>query len=426
MQSHPNRSPRRLYARCNLLLTGALVAALLLSGCSPAVFALEGVLASLLITGNETTVTPPPLPMPATDSPLALFAHIPDTTDTRAFLVYNDYGAWDLTVPAPVDNPGANPAALLEAGGADWLQIRSTQMPAPEALGLQSLRSEKMRDFFGFDYFDALQSIEAGSPPNSLAVVRTALPVAQIGGVLAAQGYTATVEAGAALYSLREDYGFDIDSPTRVGRMATLNRIALLPSAAGEEATLVIGRATAPVLDALHALSGDQPSLADNALIRAAVATLELPAVAQARTLVSLMIVEGAQLMDPQLILQPGSDAMRAQLEEFAANPLPPAWLTAFATFRSAESTYLTVALVLPSTADAAATAATLVGRMDGYTSTVNDRDFATVWEADSSGGATVNGTPVAWVTMRILDEDLHRPGWMELISRRDLLFLVP
>ena len=424
--STPPRT-NRVTSRYSLLLL--LLSALLLAACTPLVTGMESLLFLLLYGGTSSEMGPPPgtVQSAVRDHPLtSLLAAVPDTAANRAYVVLNDYAAWDSVTQSPAISQPFDLASLLTVDDGRWLRVRTTQMPSPGALGLESLRTENMVDWYGYNYFDALQSIEAGAPPDGLTVLSLRTPAERIETSLTASGYVAAAQAGGTLYSLREDYAIDFQSPTQIGRMATLNRIAVLEGGEAGTTSLLIGRATDPVLDGLAAAAGTLPSLADSASVHAAFSTLLLPGVAQDRALVSVIMVDGPQLADPLALLESGSEARRAQMERFAKRRIPAADLAAFATYRSAQSTFLSVAIVLPATADAGTTAATVAERMGSYVSTVTDRDFGALWTADASGGIDAGGTPVAWVTMRLLDEQIHRPGWIELIATRDLFFLAP
>src|SRR5690606_27453488 len=116
---------------------------------------------------------------------------------------------------------------LPDAPREAWMLGLYSATTPPAALGLNYLAVEDMREFYGFSFFDVLQSAEAGSPPNSLTLLRVDAPESRIVRALAALGYTSETFPQGTLYSLRGDYEVDIAANV-YGRLGTLNRIFIL------------------------------------------------------------------------------------------------------------------------------------------------------------------------------------------------------
>jgi hypothetical protein len=133
---------------------------------------------------------------------------------------------------------------------------------------------------------------------------------------------------------------------------------------------------------------------------------------------------------DPLVMLDQDNHAIQEQLARYASKPLPPFALAAFATYRGAEASYLTLALVFPNGVDATGAADILAERMQTYVSPVTGSPLNERWTYQDAVGVEAAGLPVAIVTMRVDDreEDANGAGrifsWADLVFRRDTLFL--
>jgi hypothetical protein len=271
---------------------------------------------------------------------------------------------------------------------------------------------EEMRDLYGFNAFDAEQTLYAGAPPDAVNVVtvRTA-PAAIHNTLTTVLGYTSTTvltgTTEATLYSLRGDYEMDLGGESVVGRLGGLNRIAVMAGPADEDAadgptTLIIGRATPTVLAALAAHGGTAPSLAASPFHRFAVESVAGSTLGDRGSLVGLILMP-PQPGDPMIELGlAGSDAVRAQVERYRQQPFPPALLNAFATFRDGDETVLVLLLVLPSDADAGAVVSLLYDRLLSYVSAATNAPLNERWGVEGQGVIGGGDLAAAYVTLRL------------------------
>ncbi|HML23131.1 MAG TPA: hypothetical protein PKD09_15870 [Aggregatilinea sp.] len=371
----------------------------------------------------------------AEDALLSMLRFVPDTPENRSMIVYGDpaawYESWGVTAPLEEDlipDLDADTRAKL-------MFVMPDQTLPPEALGLQyMLTAPDQGDYYGFDLFTTDRFLYASNPPDVLTVLDVITEPDAIAAALTSNGYASeTLDAG-TLFSLNDDYGFDLafEGPA-VGRMGTLNRIALL-----DDGTVLVARAT-PVIEAsLAALDGD--SVADLPTYQAAVGALGDEALAQAGLLVGTIFVEGLQAEDPALMLfgqnvtQEQIDALQAQMAEQTDPPLAPYLLTAFATFHTPGATSLVLAVVFPAGVDAQAMADVLGARMQDYTSLRTQQPMSDLWALDQAVGVDVDGLPIALVSMRVDDPEPLAEGdsvgsmrvlaWQQMIFARDLGFL--
>jgi hypothetical protein len=305
-----------------------------------------------------------------------------------------------------------------------WLFALPLQTLPPAVLGAQYLAVEEMGDLYGFSLFDAERYLDAGQPPDNFAVVEISADQAQIVTALTAFGYLCTADDHANLCSIGEDYHTDLQSPSLVGRLGGLNRIAIL------DGRLIIGRATAIITGALATYAGENRSLADDPFYQAAATALADPALAENGALVGVLLNGMPFFDDPLVMLDQDNIAIQEQLARYAAEPLPPYALAAFATYRGAAASYLTVALVFPIGVDAQTAGSVLAARMQTYVSPVTQRSLEDQWTFQRTDAVEAAGLPVALITMRVDDpegeanESWRILSWADLVFRRDVLFL--
>ncbi|NLX08963.1 MAG: hypothetical protein GXY36_04860 [Chloroflexi bacterium] len=370
------------------------------------------------------------------ESPLLdLLRFVPDEPNYAEFVVYGDLAAWHASWDVPRLESLADLETLDDLAAQQWLFTLPRQTVPPDVLGLQYLRSEDMRAFYGFDLFTVERFLTAGQPPDLLNVVEHRQNPTVIGAALEITGYEVEpLGEGATLYGILEDYesGLGRDLP-RVGMLGGLNRIAVL------DGRLLIARATAIVQGALEAYQGEQPSLAENPAFRAGAAALNDPSLDDTGELVGAILLSGMVAADPMYLLgQPqGTDieTLRERLrEQLGDRPLPVYDALAFGTRHTEGATYLVLAVVFLPETDAAEAAEVLVERLNNYVSVYTQQPVSGQWALDRSGGIEAEGRPVALVTLRVDDPvpDPDRPGpgaipaWLDMILRRDLGFLVP
>ena len=358
-----------------------------------------------------------PAAVEATHVPLStLLALVPDNASSRAWLSYSDMIAWHEATGVPRVASYAAIEALAEADRSAWLYTRSEQTAPPPVLGLNEIATGTMRPALGFDFFDVAQALESGQAPENVVWVNLHVAPEAIATALTATGYAQSDEAGAVLYSRGDDYATDFSAETLAGQMGSLNRIALLDSDnAGSQ--VLIARATAPITQSLATATGDSRSLADDRTYRTLAGALEYEGLIPG-ALVGLVVQDGMQPM--QTVLQ-DNQIDTALLDRYARDPLPPYRLSAYATTRDGDDTYLTVLLAMDGTSDSSDAAAILGDRLSDYTSALTGEPLSDQWEVVTTGSYESEAR-LAYVVLKLIPEsDL---AWTELLARRDLLFL--
>lgn len=412
----------RLLSRLSLLL----VLLCSLSGC----YWVGPTLLGLSNLGTSSTVQPPdglttPPPMPSADSSSVselqrLLSYVPNDPIYRDYLTFGDVTAWYSATAMTRVTSVADWEALEQPQHDEWSFVLSSQTLPPEVLGLRYLIAEDMRDFYGFSFFDAERFLEAGMPPTNFTVVQTRIDPAQIEAALLEFGYTATPVTGGTLYSIRGDSETDLRSPSRVGQLGQLNRIIVLGN------TLVIGRATDVVTRASASGQRNAATLADDASYRALTGALAAPEITAWGKLVGAILIGQPLPDDPLVMLDQTNEALQAQLDRYAAAPLPPYLALGFATQRAGAESYLTLAVVFPPSVDGEAAATILGDRLATYESLVSQRPLAEFWSLAQQTSVEIEGLPVALVTLQATPEDGRPPfAWSNMVFQRDLLFLL-
>lgn len=366
---------------------------------------------------------------------LRLLGFIPNTAEHRRMVTYGDVGAWyagwgidPITDQDDLDDLDRDTRARIQ-------MILTAQTVPPPALGVEYLLAGDQGDYYGFDLFTVERFTYSDNLPENITILEPTGEAGQVPDLLEAAGYAAEpLDAGGTLYSLNDDYAvaLDFDGPP-VGRMGTLNRIAVL-----EDGTLLVARGTDVIEGALNAYAGSGASVAEVPAFRAAVAALDNPALDDTGTLIGLILMEGMQAGDPASALL--GEAMTAEqaealLEELApAGELPPYLLTAFATGHGAGATYLTLVVVFPPGVDADAAASVLADRIQNYASLRTGAPLTESVAFDRALATKAEGLPAALVVLRADDPppsaDESGPvnanvfSWPRLIFTRDLGFL--
>ncbi|MCB0045909.1 MAG: hypothetical protein KDD92_10785 [Caldilineaceae bacterium] len=348
------------------------------------------------------------------DGPAALLRYIPDTSNYRSFTTYGDYAAWlkawEIDPPADIDAVKSLPETERER----WLFTMPSQTTPPQALGIDNL-TEPVAEHYGFSFFDRSRYLEAGNPPETLTVTASGDGDGAIASALLATGYASAPAAPPfTLYSIRDDYAIDINSPLRIGRLGELNRIAV------SEEMVLIGRATEVVENGLEAADAGT-SLADAPDMQALLRSLDAPELTSAGTLVGLILTNESFTPDIAGLLL-GNDPVEeieAQWDAlFNQEPrLPIYLLTGFATYRAPDATYLALHVVFPIAEDATDGAEILAERMANYISFVTEAPLPWTLESAFIDEATT-------VIVMRLDESAVL-SWIDLFARRDTVFLV-
>jgi hypothetical protein len=356
---------------------------------------------------------------------LELLRYIPDDPAHRQFLSFGDAAAWHSAWAMPCVENFEAVQNLPSPRREQWLFALPLQTLPPPVLGTQYLAVEEMGDMYGFSMYDAERYLDAGQPPDNFAVIDISADQEQIVATLRAFGYLCTADDQGYLCSIGEDYEADLQSPSLVGRLGGLNRIAVL------DGRLIIGKATSLITNALASDAGDKRSLADDPFYQAASHALAHPTMVENGALVGVLLNGMPFFEDPLVMLDRGNSAIQEQLARYAAEPLPSFALAAFATYRGSGASYLTVALVFPIGVNAEAAAATLAERLQTYVSPVTGVPLDGDWAYEDASAVEAAGLPVALVTMRVddpeeeADESWHIFSWANLIFRRDVHFLM-
>lgn len=405
---------------------------------------LAGLLVLLGMMGSSDTVEAPPIAHPAGiaapgvavqaasfgDPTLDLLAYVPDTVETRKWLTLGDAEAWHQETGVPRIYTMEEARALPEDQFDLWALGAPGELMPPAALGIQYLQVEDLREFIGFNYFDAIRFVEAGNPPDTVSVITVQVSPPVIADTLLANGYEGTRLDGAMLYAKGEDYRVDLLSPSLTGRLGTLNRVAVLdapPDAA--TTTVIVAKATHLVAQALAASQGESLAVRDPsfAAVTTALAanTPEIPG-----ALTGLLFLNEAPLLDPLLFLGSTPEEAAVLLEELTtrleASPLSPWRVNGLATHRDGDDLYLSALLAFLPGADVETEAAMLAERMATYEDPDWAQPFSERWSLFQQSGMTIDGIPVAWVTMKVAPREWNALQWAYLVMRRDIDFLIP
>lgn len=401
----------------------------------------------LAVTGTSSEV--PPMPSPEVVTPPAISINVnpapptrpeaiaestlenflslvPWNKDYRSLVMFGDMLGWYEGTGIARQDSLAEAQTLPDTQREAWLFGMYGQTTPPAVLGVNYLASADMREYYGFSFFDALQSVEAGSPPNGITIVRVDASAAMIHVTLAGMGYTVEDISGATLYSLHDDYEMDTAGSNVFGRLAQLNRIAILDTADASAITLLIGRATSVIENALGAGAGDVPALLDDPFVAAVAHEIDANSFDAPGALVGTIMMGGPIPADPMAALGERGEAITDALRRYGDAPLDQ-WIQAgFTTHRDGDAVYLTVLLALTPGADARMNAERLAERMQEYPGLAAQMPEDEAWLLHAHGAGGSAEIPIAWVTMRVNDARVNRDNWMRAISMRDQLYLTP
>ena len=283
------------------------------------------------------------------------------------------------------------------------------------------------RALIGLDITDIDQTVEFGTPPASVTIVRGRFVHAAVEAAWDANGYKRLDVAGISVASLFEDAQIDMQS--ELGRivLARMNNVAFIA-----EDTLAYASTLPLLTEILDTAAGTKASLTQRVDIAALLQAAEL-------NLASAILFSGASLsissmVSPDLITEPDAfEMLLASLTEPAMPPvasgligmtpggptilpsgaeppvldLPPATLV------------LQLLMLSPGTADAAVE--TVDARLRTLSSTVSQQPYANLfasWELQSSDDGSV------LTILLTLVEDTSIGIWSRMLFARDLLFL--
>jgi hypothetical protein len=173
------------------------------------------------------------------------------------------------------------------------------------------------REDYGFDLFQADETLELSLPPFNLSLFRGRFDHETIRATLTANGYREVEAGGHEILTLRDDYEQDLTSPFAY-KLAAMNHVALL-----DDGTIACSSVQAALVAVLDVANGQAASLMEQAGI--AQMADQVPA-----DLVSAMIVSGTMLagnIPPGLLdLEPGAtpdfDAIATEIA--ATSEMPP------------------------------------------------------------------------------------------------------
>jgi hypothetical protein len=359
---------------------------------------------------------------------------VPDTPDNRNLLSFGDvdawYTAWNIT---PVDSADQLNALTADAR-ARWMSILPGQTTPPGSFGLNYLLQGDQRPYYGFDFFQADRFISTMNPPDDFAVIEHHADASQIAADLLQHGYTETaLDNGWTLYSTLDDYQTNLSGDVpRVGQLGQLNRIALNGS------LMITARATADVENVVSA----QKTLAADPYYAALAKALADPALGDVGQLVGVIMQSGLDYALDPVIMMLGPNATPDQVNQLRAQlglndpqrQLPIFLVAAFATYHNPTVGASFLVLAVPFAADVDAQNATnvIADRLKNYVSVRAQKPLSDYWTFEQATGLTVDGTPVALLTMRIDDPapvsdsapSARILTWMDLIAARDTGFL--
>jgi len=364
---------------------------------------------------------------------------VPDRPEYREYLTFGDAAAWHASWGIPRNDNLEQFDALDREPRAYWLYIMSRQTTPPDYLA-NYLFTDDQRSFYGFDLFNLDRYLVAGPPPEKITVAGFGFDAKQIAGALTESGYQGEkLEPAGTLYSIREDYEIDPDSPNKTGQMGNLNRIAVL------DGEMVIGKATAPVIASLAAYNDQISSLADDPGYIALAQALDNSALANTGQLMGVIVEDDLEVsVDDYARSLAGKTGTNQQVEEKLAElrqtPRLPAYLlVAFVTHHTEGASYLILAVVFPKDTDAQAAADLLADRLRNYVSASYKRPLSEVWaergaRLEKATAVEAGGLPVALVLVRAEDPSPTPPEqeqvnayvvpWFDMVLRRDLGFL--
>ena len=358
---------------------------------------------------------------------LEFLRYVPDNEIYREWIAYGDssawFSAWNIVRPESGDfreleSPDfATPIAL----SAVWQR----QTYPPESLGFKWLASEDQVSLLGFNALLLDRYMEAGLPPESIAVAEFNFDRKQIGDALSKLGYKSDVMDGGTLYSIRGDHEMDIKSPIKSIQFASLNRILLT------DRKMIVGSATDVINNAQSAYTKETPSLADNTTYIAISQALADGSLGDYGKMVSVVLISGPTINEQ--INRATQNLPASQSVDDFQHTLSAFDLAGFATFQSGKTSFLTLVLVFPKGGTNAQSAADVVAeRLENYTSIATKGNLGDIWSLEKTTGLKINDLPVAIIVMRseadavqsVEGNSLRVFTWSHLILRQDILFL--
>jgi hypothetical protein len=340
----------------------------------------------------------------------------------------------DLEDPEGANLTYANIAAQLQAVGVTppdsmdderstaWVDAtRGLPMAMPAAQYLNV-----WRDDYGFDLFQADQTLQISLPPFDLSLYRGRFDTQEVLAALDDIGYQPVASNGAIL-SVRGDYEQDVQAPTAY-KLAAMNYATIL-----DDGTLAFASALGILQDVLEVQAGERASLAEQSDIALLLASAP-------DDLASAMIVPGRMLIagipDQLLDLDPSAtpDLAAAATEIAERSGLPPIaivllGMSAGGPMAMNDTTPVAdvpdaravVIVAMHSPDDARIAAPIIEERLATQASVVTDEPFAEIFPQRTV--ESIPGSPVVVIEL-FLGEGTGRDILMRLLFARDLGFL--
>ncbi len=270
------------------------------------------------------------------------------------------------------------------------------------------------RDAFGYDVYQVDREIWAGQPPDYFSHMEGGFDPDAIAAKLRAQGYTTATHNGATFFTVREDNQLPpLSEPNAPLTLARLNRIAVSTE------RIIAAPATGLIAAALDAEAKKRPALETFPTTRA---------LATALGDVTSMATMPPPAADPAIaLLNPErSVAITAMTRDWGTLHTPE--LTAMGyTDAGNDKRTIHVALVYTRPADAAADAPELVKRLRGYQSIRTQQPLIPTFATTvTSRTMTVSGKGVLIADITQTPEPARGRLWLQMLTGRDTLFLVP
>ena len=356
---------------------------------------------------------------------LEFLDYIPDNEIYRQWITYGDLSAWFDAWG--IDRPKSGDILEIESSdfsGLNTVTVLDRQTQIPQSFDVEHSLMEDQIGLLGFNFLTMDRYAEAGYPPSLLTIADFSFDRAQIGDALTKLGYQSDKDKNGILYSIRNDYEADYQSPVISIQTPNLNRILLT------NGRMVIGAATEVVEHSQSTHANEIPSLAENDTYIALSQAIGGDILSDVGQLVGIILINGPTLN--HTINQRLQDGPDGQSENYFQHSIPDFDLAGFATYQDNKTSFLTLILVFPKDTDALSSADILAERLQNYTTLDAGVPYKEWWTVEKASVSSINGLPVAIVVMKAearesqgpLGNNLNVLTWSPLIFFQDILFL--
>lgn len=304
----------------------------------------------------------------------------------------------------------------------DWIQAtQGLALPSPFARAF----TPEWLATFGWDGFQADQTLEFGLPPDNAQVYIGRFDQDTIDDALLANDFNVVeVEGAAAAWSLSPEGDLDLDSD--VGRLALggMNNVVLMP-----DGVLITARTLDTATLLAETAAGERDTLAGNEFVQALLEAQSTPldsAMLLAGTALAGTIDAAAILVDEtddddssgQSALDRTADRIATQIAEQAQSGMPPILLALAGTTGETPISRACYTLLLASEEDAEAAVPVIEERLETGVSVATQEPWSDLFSGWTVGA--VADAPVVTVEL-----ETERPAlWFNLIFQRDTGFL--